>query len=362
MTRVLLVDRSERGGIALYSDQLVAELVRAGADVALCAPPDRDGTAYHLARHRWGFEATDMSRARLWYHRLGEIPVSATAVARAIARFRPQVVHAQTEVLPRLDPALWRAVSRCAAVVLTAHDPRPHEGGEAALSRQARGWRSANGVIVHDAVARTLVEERAPDVAVRVIPWDVPLPPISVPRATARRELAIGDEPMAVALGLLRDYKGFDLLADAWPKVVAERADAKLAVVGDGDEDVEGLARLVSQPGVELRKAFLPAEDFDRWAAAADVLLMPYRQGSHSGVLPHALAAGTPVLSSPVLGEEVLRTGAGRVVERDPAAWSEAIADALWRSPLPPPVAHQQSETGIATLAFYDELCKGRRS
>ena len=80
----------------------------------------------------------------------------------------------------------------------------------------------------------------------------------------------------------------------------------------------------------------MPEDDLDRWAAAADVLALPYGSGSHSGVLHRGLAAGTPVLASPPLAEEVYRTGAGAVVALDPDAWAEALAGALGAHPLAP--------------------------
>ena len=92
-------------------------------------------------------------------------------------------------------------------------------------------------------------------------------------------------------------------------------------LVGEAQPSEE-LDRLCALEGVELRPGFLPDEEVDFWASAADVVVMPYDRGSHSGVLHRALAVATPVLGSPALAEEVERTGAGRVVVLEPDAWS----------------------------------------
>ena len=102
--------------------------------------------------------------------------------------------------------------------------------------------------------------------------------------------------------------------------------------MGEAYESAD-LALLEACPGVELRRGFVPEGDLDLWSAAADVLVLPYAVGSHSGVLHRGLAAGTPVLASPPLAEEVHRTGAGAVVPLDPAAWAEALVRALGTDP-----------------------------
>ena len=111
---------------------------------------------------------------------------------------------------------------------------------------------------------------------------------------------------------------------------------------------------------MEVRRGFVPEGDLDLWAAAADVLVLPYAVGSHSGVLHRGLSAGTPVLASPPLAEEVHRTGAGSVVALDPAAWAEALVRALGEHPLPRPVAPTGRGTARGTVAVYREVLDRR--
>ena len=123
----------------------------------------------------------------------------------------------------------------------------------------------------------------------------------------------------------------------------------------------EELDRLSALEAVKIRPGFLRDEEIDLWAAAADVLVMPYDRGSHSGVLHRALAVGTPVLASPQLAEEVQSTGAGRVVELDVSAWSDAMSRALGRDPLPPPRPPGGGRaTARATIDVYAEVLERR--
>ena len=323
-----------------------------------------------------------MARQRLRARRLAEVVPSALLFGRAVVRAHPDLVHMQTEVVPLFDDLAVRAVSRRVPVVITAHDPEPLDGGERALERQARRWRSADAVIIHGDGPRDLVERHAPGVPVHVVPVDLPLgggaagpggpaggsgpgagpadgagPGVS--RDEARRRLGLDSAPTALLLGLLRPYKGIDLLAEAWPAVVARVPTARLLLVGEPYDCAE-MDRLVAVAGVDLRAGFIAEDDLNRWAAAADVMVLPYQRGSHSGILHRALAVGTPVLASPALADEVGRTGAGRVVEMDGAAWADALVAALVGPAPPAPPVPTGRGTALGTLAVYRDVLQRR--
>jgi glycosyltransferase involved in cell wall biosynthesis len=357
--RVLLVDASDRGGIARYTECLRAALEAEGAEVSLAAPPGVGDPGTELRGPRWGPDVARMGRARLYAMRLGELAPTALSFARAVRRTQPMVVHVQTEVVPGLDPLVLSLLGRRVPVILTIHDPVPLEGGARAVADQARRWRAADALVIHGEEPRCFVEASAPGVPVHVVPVDLPLGRPSPPRAQARRELGLDEVPTALLLGQVRPYKGIGLLSQAWPRVAAAVPGARLLVVGEAYDSAD-LARLEGAQGVEVRRGFVPEDDLDRWAAAADVLVLPYSVGSHSGVLHRGLASGTPVLASPPLAEEVFRTGAGAVVPLDPGAWADALVSALGDHPLPRPAAPTGRGTALATLAVYRQVLAAR--
>jgi glycosyltransferase involved in cell wall biosynthesis len=357
--RVLLVDVSNRGGIARYSDRLRAALRHEGAVVSLAAPQGLADPGLALADRWWGPDVTGAARLRVLGRRLAEIGPSTVLLGRAVLRARCDVVHVQTEVVTGLDHLALAALARRVPVVVTAHDPEPLDGGAKALRRQARRWRAADAVIIHSDGPRRLVETWAPGVPVYVVPVDLALGGPAVPEAEARRRLGLDDRPTALLLGLIRPYKGIGLLADAWPRVTARVPRARLLVVGEPYRCDE-LDRLERLEGVEVRRGFIAEDEFESWAAAPDVLVLPYRHGSHSGILHRGVAAGTPVLASPSLGDEVRRTGAGLVVDRDAGAWADALVEALSDPGLPPPPLPGGRGTALATLAVYGDVIDRR--
>jgi len=359
--RVLLVDSSDRGGIARYSAALRDGLVAAGAEVVLAAPPPAGDAEVLLHPRHWGPEMAGRGRLRVYARRVTEVAPATGALLGALRRTRPDVVHFQSEIVPGIDHVLVRLARRSCAVVITLHDPFPLEGGARAAADQARRWRAADALIVHAQDQRFFVEASAPGVAVHVVPVDLPLGgSLRHERADARRRLGLSPEaPAALLLGQLRPYKGLRLLCEAWPLVMESVPDAQLLVVGEAYPS-DDLSRLRSTGGVTVVEGFVAEGDLALWTAAADVVVLPYGVGGHSGVLHRALVAGTPVMASPSLAEEVWRTGAGLVVPLQAAAWADALVSALGSSPIPAPKASPGVESVSRTLAVYDEVLAGR--
>jgi len=358
--RVLIADPSDRGGLARYTEQLVGGLRREGMVVCRAGPKGLGDTGFELSRRRWGPEVEALGRARLYAVRLKELIPAATTLRRAVARCAPDIVHLQAEVVPGFEHLALAEMRRRSGVVLTIHDPESMSGGAEVLPGEVRRWRSAHAIIVHSTQARSIVAKWVPGVPVHAVPVDLNLSKVVVSKAEARDHLGLGSGPIALVLGFLRPYKGLGLLSSAWPSVARDLPEARLMLVGEAYASEE-LDRLSALEGVKVCPGFLRDEEIDFWAAAADVLVMPYDRGSHSGVLHRALAVGTPVLASPQLAEEVQSTGAGRVVELDVGAWSDAICRALGRDPLPaPPPPGSGYATARATIDVYAEVLERR--
>jgi glycosyltransferase involved in cell wall biosynthesis len=359
VTRVLLVDASDRGGIARYTACLRAALQAEHAQVSLAAPSPVGDPGLALRGPRWGPDVARLGTLRLYALRLGEVAPTALALLRAVRRTRPDVVHVQSEVVPGIDHVVLARMARRVPVVLTIHDAIPLEGGAQAVVDQARRWKAADALIVHGEEPRYFVQSSAPGVAVHVVPVDLPLGGPAVGRAPARARLGLPDVPIALLLGQLRPYKGVALLSEAWPAVTAVVPQARLLVVGQAYRSAE-VSRLGATPGVELRDGFVAEDDLDAWAGAADVLVLPYSVGSHSGVLHRGLSAGTPVLASPPLAEEVYRTGAGGIVPLEPSAWAAALIAALGDQPLAHPRPPTGRGTARGTLGVYRQVLEAR--
>ncbi|MGZ4386527.1 MAG: glycosyltransferase, partial [Gaiellaceae bacterium] len=360
--RVLLVDPSSRGGIAAYTMLVARALSLAGADVATLGSRELDSPsadlplARRLPADRWGRPEHAglgfyLRRAATWLR-------SALAVRSAVAREAPDVVHFQMPINRRLDAFLLRRLARRRALIWTAHDVLPFERSEGDRARFAAIYRAVDRVIVHTEPAAAELRELA-GVDPVVIPH--PVPPVArTPREEARRRLGLaGEGRLLCALGFIRPYKGYGLLADVWERL-GERAP-RLLVMGEllDEEQRPVLERLGRHEQVELRLGYASDSDLQLAACAADALLLPYTSASDSGIVHLARATGVPVIVSdaPQLASSVRESGSGTTVTRDVQAWSEAVIGDL---PEPPPPAPALEETGASHLVVYESALRAR--
>ena len=141
-----------------------------------------------------------------------------------------------------------------------------------------------------------------------------------VERREACNRLGINPEVRYMLFfGLIRDYKGLDMLLDAWAKLKsAGKTDGRrLIVAGEFYTDkrpyTDQIERLGLADDVILHDWFVPDEQVPLYFSAADALVLPYRTATQSGVTQIAYNYDLPMIATDVggLGEIVIdgRTG-----------------------------------------------------
>src|SRR4051812_48143521 len=138
-------------------------------------------------------------------------------------------------------------------------------------------------------------------------------------------ELAGVDRPVVLYFGVIRPYKGVDVLVEAFQQV----EDAELWVVGRPLEvSVEHLRRLAPPGRVRFVDRYVSDPELPALFRRADLLVLPHRSVDVSGVLFAGLAFGKAMVLSGVGGfrELVEDYGAGTLVPpEDPDALAAAI-------------------------------------
>ncbi len=163
-----------------------------------------------------------------------------------------------------------------------------------------------------EAGRETIVADRlAPASRVRVIPSGIAASGATgrggaggeAGRGPARARLGLeAGAPVALFLGLIRPYKGLDLLLPAFAEVQRALPAARLVVAGLPRPSFRPYARQIERLGLGERVRtdlrYLPQTAMDDYLAAADLVVLPYRDASQSGVLGAALALDRPVVAS----------------------------------------------------------------
>jgi glycosyltransferase involved in cell wall biosynthesis len=316
--RVQLIDPS--ADVLPYDHALAAALARRGAQVELVrsrfvhgpAPaPDGYGVSESFYRQatRLGAGRPRLRRAlKAAEHVPGMLGVRRRACDADLQHWQWIWLEAvSTRLLPRGRPQ-----------VLTMHN---------VLRRERSGRRLAermDATIVH---TRHGAELLGGGPRVHVIPHGVfehltrlpderPLP----------ADLAAVEGPVVLCFGVVRPYKGVDVLVDAFRSVEG----AELWVVGRPLG--MSLDSLRAPPSVRFVPRYVSDAELPAFFRRADLLVLPHRTVDVSGVLFAGLAFGKPMVLSDVGGfrELVEEHGAGRLVPPgDPGALAEAIGDLL---------------------------------
>jgi glycosyltransferase involved in cell wall biosynthesis len=167
-----------------------------------------------------------------------------------------------------------------------------------------------------------------------------------MPVAEARKRLDLMNERVILFFGYIRAYKGLDLLLEAMPRIVSE-IPLTLLVVGEFYEGAGRYEKLIKEGGIEtsvrLVGTYVPNEEVSLYFSACDVVVLPYRSATQSGIVQIAYQFDRPVIATDVggLSEVVLHQKTGIIVPPgDPTALSAAVIE-FYRSNLGPRFADQ---------------------
>jgi D-inositol-3-phosphate glycosyltransferase len=331
--RIVLVgpDPEARGGIAQFGSHLASTLAPVADVVAI------------------GFR-------RLYpaYTRPGRVPAGYSSADSVLVPWRPwtwieagrRLKHAQPDLvvfqwwLPLLGPAyryLARRAHRSGArVLVVCHNACPHERFPFARLLTRAALRRADLIVTLSEHVGSQVRELLPEADVEVLGH----PTFALgedPEAPELWHARIGavERPIILFFGYVRPYKGLVDLLEAFP-FVRRSVPATLVVAGTFYERLDRFEQQAQRLDVHQHVRFFPAYVPDGEVTAlfelADVIALPYRSASQSGIVAQASAAGLPVVTTSVGGlTETLPTDAVVVPPRTPAALAEGILRAFDR-------------------------------
>jgi glycosyltransferase involved in cell wall biosynthesis len=314
-----------------YDRALAAALARAGAEVELLTSRFLHGTVPAADGYRVEERFYRRSAAR-GLEAPARLPFKAAEHVPDMLRLRraldADVVHYQWLTIPALDAHL---LPPHRPRVLTAHYILPPRSSRRQVGSARRVFGAMDAVVAHSehSAARLRDEVGLDPAKVHVIPhgafdYLTRLPeekPLPV-------ELEGAEGPVILCFGLLRPYKGIENLIEASGRA-AEKSSAELWIVGNPRMDVEPLRRQAAAVGGRVRfiTRFVDEAEIPAIFRRADLVVLPYLDAEHSGVLYTGLAFGKPLVLSAVGGfPEVAETGAARLV---PPGDVNALAAAL---------------------------------
>lgn len=199
-----------------------------------------------------------------------------------------------------------RAEAPEAVRLVLCHNLADHEAGAPhhALARAA--LRRADVLAVQNTGDLATARREVPEARAVLVPH--PSEPVACGgRGEARRLLDLpADDPVFLFSGLLRLYKGYDVLLEAFAEVRRAVPGALLVLAGEPWGEAKALAERPAPEGVRLLLRFLPAGERGLLFDACDAVVCPYRHATGSGIAADAIGHGRPVIGSDVPGLAVV--------------------------------------------------------
>jgi glycosyltransferase involved in cell wall biosynthesis len=211
------------------------------------------------------------------------------------------------------------------------HERRP---GDVAFTKYA--FSAADYFIVQSKSVENDLNKHFPNSTYRFVPH-----PIyenfgtPIPREEARAALNIKEENVLLFFGYVRKYKGLDTLIES-VKLMRDMGfalwDVCLLIVGEFYDDEARYRHKVHdlklESSIRFVSDYVPNNEVAKYFSASDVVVLPYRSATQSGIVQIAYNFNKPVIATDVggLSETVLHERTGYIV---PPENPKALADAI---------------------------------
>ncbi|MBV6760643.1 glycosyltransferase family 4 protein [Rhodococcus opacus] len=230
-------------------------------------------------------------------------------------RLRRFIVKNDIRIVISAMDSIWQSVAVRAYIpanvtyIASVHDATNHPGDEHIVKTFCRrlDLGRADMILTFSESVAMLVSETS-NVPVR----STILAASGSSDAVARKRPA-RDRYVLGFFGRIVEYKGLDLLLEALDHLRETGVDVVLEIHGDGD--IGDLKTRYPSERIVWNIGWIPEASVNSTIRRMDLVVLPYREASQSGVMTVAMAEGVPVVVTPVgaLPDQVNHSGAGIV-------------------------------------------------
>lgn len=228
-----------------------------------------------------------------------------------IQRYKPRVIHVQWMKLPIIDFYYYKLVKFFfnSSIIYTVHNVLPHDTGSTRKKRYLNLYKLVDKIIVHTNSSKVELcrDFNIDSKKINVIPhgllyYDLKNDVVEECKREIVEKYQLKNKCIFSLLGNQNLYKGSDIVADVWRHTTELCESGKCALLVFGKISNVDFTELMKCKNVYIENRILSDEEFVALLELTDVLLMPYRCISQSGLLLSAMSTQTPVLVSNVGG------------------------------------------------------------
>ncbi len=307
LKRVLIVGPAYpfRGGIAEFNNNLCSTYLRLGIDCeVLSFSVQYPGILFPGSSQ---FESQPREIDFKVHRIINSInPITWLKAVKFIKKFSPDYVLTAYWI-PFIGIStgfVMKKIKKHFATLVLAHNIQPHDAKP--FDRQITSFflKQARGVVLlSKAVERELDEFDSS------LPRMIGFHPLydfgpRVDKQTALQELGLEPSKYVLFFGLVKKYKGLDVLLKAFATEKLKDSDIKLIVAGEFYDNKQYYLDMIEQLGlhsrVKLFDYFIPTSRVKYFFSVADAVILPYRSATQSGVTQVAYHFGVPMIVSDV--------------------------------------------------------------
>ncbi|MFH1295823.1 MAG: glycosyltransferase [Bacteroidota bacterium] len=325
-----------RGGLAAYNERLATEYLRQGDEVTIYSFSLQYPSILFPGKSQFSDEPAPENL--VIHTRINSInPVNWIMIGNEIRKLRPDLVVVKFWI-PFMAPCLGTICriirkNKHTKIISIVDNIIPHEKrpGDRMLASYYVG--SVDGFV---AMSRSVLKEL--DLFDQQKPKIFSPHPLYdhfgglLPKREAIQRLNLDPAWQYILFfGFIRDYKGLDLLLQAFADPRMRELQVKLLVAGEFYCNPATYWRIIEEHGLDdlvtMSNDFIPDSNVRDYFCAADLVVQPYKSATQSGVTQIAYHFNKPMIITDVggLAEFVPDGKVGYVVQPDP----QHIADAI---------------------------------
>lgn len=208
-----------------------------------------------------------------------------------ILKYRPALIHFQWLKVPYIDYLLIKLISELGIkVIFTAHNKLPHNTKMKYKKIYSKIYKKLDIIIVHaektkeELIEIFMIDEKK----IKVIPHGIlEITKEKISDIDILKKLNMNKVKISF-LGNISKYKGFDYVVNAWNTFETPIKNIQLIIAGQGDFSQNN--KFLNRENILIDNRFLNEKEFYTYLKYSDIVLLPYREISQSGVLLSALA------------------------------------------------------------------------
>ncbi len=324
-----------RGGIAKFNETLCENLEKSGHQVLIYSYKFQYPSFLFPGKTQYSEEKRETKLdIHSELHSLNFLGWKKTA--RKIIKEEPEVVlihYWMPFFALQLNYILKKLKNKNIRILLLSHNLIPHEKQPGTLYLTKKLLNGIHGLVCLSDSVKEDAQKLRGDIKCLVQPHPVyDIYGKKVSREEALNYLKLPSEFRYILFfGLIRDYKGLDLLLKAIPGLKKE--NIKLIIAGEFYGKREIYTQIIEKEKIQekiiLSDGFVPDSEVKYYFSLADLVVQPYKTATQSGVTQIAYHFDNPMIVTRVGGlPEIVEDGkSGFVVNTDPASISQAIND-----------------------------------